>query len=222
MPHGRKVHPKKEVWGFKGQSTQAGRGKSIKPEVCWVWDSVSVRSDVIWRVGPSMHRIWYEWSYCQYFFANYQHLPTSTVCEYWVKAIRNGCPLQCWSLMFHLRALRASPYVCRTSQTGQTWGNLIGTETVRNTKLHLQIFTVKSSMWNWLMVASYHDYWHYSIHYIYNIYLLTSTDQRNCWSYLVMLSCSVVIKCPCAGFASRQPMSLVIACSPKVVKLSYL
>lgn len=133
MPHGRKVHPKKEVWGFKGQSTQAGRGKSIKPEVCWVWDSVSVRSDVIWRVGPSMHRIWYEWSYCQYFFANYQHLPTSTVCEYWVKAIRNGCPLQCWSLMFHLRALRASPYVCRTSQTGQTWGNLIGTETVRNT-----------------------------------------------------------------------------------------
>ena len=48
------------------------------------------------------------------------------------------------------------------------------------------------------------------------------TDQRNCWSYLVMLSCSVVIKCQCAGFASRQPMSLVITCSPKVVKLSYL
>ena len=64
-PPGRKVDTKKEVWGFEDQSTQAGRGKanhgqSIKAEVHWVRDSVSVWSDVIWRVGlpHAPHMIW--------------------------------------------------------------------------------------------------------------------------------------------------------------------
>jgi hypothetical protein len=131
------------------------------------------------------------------------------------------CSAGLWCFIFeHFEPLPMSAAPARLARHGAICSEQKRSETQNSIYRYLQYckkFHVKLAygcIISWLLALLY-------TLYIY-LYLLTMTDQHNCWSYLVMLSGSVVIKCQCAGFASRQPMSLVITCSPKVVKLSYL